>query len=114
MTDQIILDEKIADLFFKKVTGRITSSEEQAILERWLSRSVYNRSVWEDVSNDKKLQSDLIQAYHQNRSQCWSIILQHRVSMHDGMGIRRGNFWQRGLRWVKRILGFEKLSSREV
>lgn len=111
MTDQIIPNEKIADLFFKKVTDGAISTDEQAILDKWLSVSVYNRSVWEDVSNDKKLQSDLIQAYHQNRSQCWSIILQHRTSLHNGMGFRSGNFWQRGLRLVKRILGFEKLSS---
>lgn len=111
MTEQLIQNEKIADLLFKKVAGVATSTDEQAILDKWLSVSVYNRSVWENVSNDKKLQSDLIQAYHQNRSQCWSIILQHRTSLHDGMGVRSGNFWQRGLRFIKRILDLDKLSS---
>lgn len=102
MRRQPFTTEKISDVLYRMVRGQEVSAQETDVLKRWITRSSYNRSVYEDLTCDDKLRSDLIKAY--SPAQFWKILLTHRAALHDHFGPHRGNFWQRIARGMTGLL----------
>jgi hypothetical protein len=100
MAHSQILNEEIVDVLFNQLAGQPLSPGEKAILEKWLRSSVYNRSVFNDVTTQQKLRDELMGVCYTDRSQFWNIVIRYRTALHPGFPYRRGNFWVRCLRWT--------------
>jgi hypothetical protein len=100
-----ITDDDIIDVLNKHCSGQNLNDEERKSLDRWVSRSAYNRFLLEDISTDGKLKS-IISSHSGNRSLFWKVVITYRTALHPGMPRRKGNFWQRMLRPFSRPIAF--------
>lgn len=76
---------------------------ESAELEQWASRSIYNRSVLEDVKYDEHLRAALRISCCDDDSSFWTTVITHRAAMHPYMPPRLGNFWNRMFTQLRKI-----------
>lgn len=89
------INEKISSIIYKTITGEVLEPREKKSLKKWMRSSKYYRSLIEDVHTDLRLKHSLLQSYQTNRNEFWKIALTYRAALHDGMGPRQGNFWER-------------------
>jgi hypothetical protein len=107
MGNNPISNATVTDILFKKIIGEEISPENQTILDKWAAASTYNKALLGDITYDTYLKKQLTDAYHHDRSKFWDIVIGYRSAMHNGIE-RPGNFWQRIIRGVKKILGFRR------
>src|SRR5688572_10142114 len=98
-----VTNDAIACLLYQHMTEKTLNTDEAAILKRWTTFSVYNRSVLHDVLFDEQLRSLLFNACSSDQSKFWTILISYRAAMHADMGERSGNFWNRMAHPVTRL-----------
>jgi hypothetical protein len=90
LTRQQTYNEEIVDILYKHAGEMILTPYEQTILQKWLALSSYNRSVFIDVKDEKKLRMDLCEAYVTDKSQLWNKIICYRIAMHSDINKKKG------------------------
>lgn len=98
------VNETIITIIYKMITAGSLDTDEVSTVKKWMKRSVYYRSLLEDISTDQQLKNKLLQAYTYNKEEFWKILITYRAALHNGMPAREGNFWER----ILRILSFKK------
>jgi hypothetical protein len=87
-------DQEIADIIFKMINGEPLNSTNAEVLDKWVAKSPYNKSLLNDISNDEYLKRKLLKVFDDDRTQFWNIVINYRTAMHSDIK-RKRNFWQR-------------------
>lgn len=107
MGKNLVSNEEIAIILYKKIMSEMISADNQKQLDKWIAASSYNKSLIDDISHDQHLKKQLADAYRSDQSKFWDIVIAYRSAMHNAIE-RPVNFWERIIWSVKKFFGAGK------